>query len=742
MRIDRHHLRDKPRGLGRSAVLAVVFGLVAVTVSTPATGSAVSGTSPAITSVATQTAATTGPALDLVDQTTWVAPNSTATATIGYRGVPAGSTIHPTLYGAVPTRSAFTLTMKGRSLSGPGQELAAHPTRGTSGRITVKFGVEDGTSPVGDTAPPPGERVTLTRPGVYPLVFDLTDSAGTTTTTLVSYVIRLARAPGPAETQTQRPLLVSTVVPFESAPSHADDGTVRIPSTTRAAMRALVDGLSGGNAGPESATTASLAYAITPELVEAFAESTDPTDRQLARSLQDEINGHGVLPMPYVGLDLGSWLTSSQLGGRLDELRIRGVAATTRHLGPVDPTIVDVAGWSAGKNDRVTPKSLAWLEAQGATGVLLRPSDLDPLDESRFPRTLTQRFDVNLPGRATLSGVELDTGLARHFTSEDPTLGVNQLMADLAVLGLDLPSLQRGVVVSPPSGWVPSATFLRAYRNALAGSHPAATTPLIRPTPLNTLFEELPTARAAGDMATGGPPLRRTLQSSDRVSPPKRALIAGLSLATAGVVSLAATLPGGASASNRVVDGFQRQIDVASSAALTTAEAGRRLDVVTAGIDALTSSVKLPAPQTITLTSNTADIPFTIHRGTNGPTVAKLSLDAGQRLIFLDGNEMTVRLSRPTTQVRLRVRVDSPGDTIVRARLTSPDGGIDLGDTRLVIRSTAVSGMGLIITFGSLAFLLVWWARDIVRRRRRRRAAHIPPAQLLDLDLAPDPDLE
>ncbi len=71
---------------------------------------------------------------------------------------------------------------------------------------------------------------------------------------------------------------------------------------------------------------------------------------------------------------------------------------------------------------------------------------------------------------------------------------------------------------------------------------------------------------------------------------------------------------------------------------------------------------------------------------------------------------------------------------------TSPNGTLLAGSTKLVVRSTAVSGMGLVISFGSLAFLFLWWGRDIVRVRRRRRANRVRPADLIDVPHGSDVD--
>jgi HAMP domain-containing protein len=44
-------------------------------------------------------------------------------------------------------------------------------------------------------------------------------------------------------------------------------------------------------------------------------------------------------------------------------------------------------------------------------------------------------------------------------------------------------------------------------------------------------------------------------------------------------------------------------------------------------------------------------------------------------------------------------------------------------DALLTVRSTAASGVGVMISAGAALFLAVWWGRDIRRRRRARHPA-------------------
>jgi hypothetical protein len=100
-----------------------------------------------------------------------------------------------------------------------------------------------------------------------------------------------------------------------------------------------------------------------------------------------------------------------------------------------------------------------------------------------------------------------------------------------------------------------------------------------------------------------------------------------------------------------------------------------------------------------------------------------VQLAASPRLDFPQGTRIPITLEPGSTLVTLRVRAPVPGDTPFDVRVTSPDGGIELAQTRVTVRSTAVSGIGLVLSVGAGAFLLLWWFHHWHRARRERRAA-------------------
>ena len=61
------------------------------------------------------------------------------------------------------------------------------------------------------------------------------------------------------------------------------------------------------------------------------------------------------------------------------------------------------------------------------------------------------------------------------------------------------------------------------------------------------------------------------------------------------------------------------------------------------------------------------------------------------------------------------------GSFPITVTMQSPDGSLIVGRTRLTVRSTAASGLGLILSGAAGAFLLLWWARHVLKGRRARR---------------------
>jgi hypothetical protein len=131
----------------------------------------------------------------------------------------------------------------------------------------------------------------------------------------------------------------------------------------------------------------------------------------------------------------------------------------------------------------------------------------------------------------------------------------------------------------------------------------------------------------------------------------------------------------------------------------------------------------VPASRSITLTAREGEIPVTVLNETGYAMHVQVRLSSDQ-LRFPGGARaavQTVDLTHRNTTARFRVQARTSGSFPIRIELVSPDGRLTVGTSRLVVRSTAASGVGVVLSLGAACFLLVWWARHAMRARRRVR---------------------
>jgi hypothetical protein len=235
----------------------------------------------------------------------------------------------------------------------------------------------------------------------------------------------------------------------------------------------------------------------------------------------------------------------------------------------------------------------------------------------------------------------------------------------------------------------------------------------VRPATVDEVFQEV---QPASDAAGG--PLVRALQPApapDLQGHPER--LAGV---RATIGSFAQLVP---SATTQVAAWEQRLLE-SGSADLEPAERSRYLEVIEETIGRRLDRIDSPESQTVTLTSREGVIPFTLRNELDQPVELLLELQGGSAIEFPGGaDRLTERVEPGSRQIRLRVHTRSPGVIPVTVRVTSPDGGLLVTTSRVTVRSTAVSGIGYVLTIGAAGFLVVWWFRHWRRARRERRLA-------------------
>jgi beta-lactamase regulating signal transducer with metallopeptidase domain len=75
-----------------------------------------------------------------------------------------------------------------------------------------------------------------------------------------------------------------------------------------------------------------------------------------------------------------------------------------------------------------------------------------------------------------------------------------------------------------------------------------------------------------------------------------------------------------------------------------------------------------------------------------------------------------------TNVVYVNVRARTSGVFTVGITLESPAGGLQLSSGQIVVRSTATSIVGIVLSVGAVVVLAVWWVRTSRKRRSLRLA--------------------
>ena len=671
------------------------------------------------------------PTVRLIGRTPWVGDGFDFEVSLQVAAATAGSTIRLQVHDRVRSRSEFARTVDGEGLRDVEWVEGPLPLDGGAGPVTF-------TVPI---APAEGRTVAgIDSPGVYPVSIDVFDPDGEEVASLYTHLVRLAPFDPDSE---ELPLDVGVV-------ARLGDGAVDVGPLTDEPPVAPDD-----LAAASDALTAALAahpdlginLSVLPENLATIAAS----DPDAADELAAAVGESELLGEPWVPVDEAAWDQDDP--ALLSQLRTRGVAALDQALGRRAGTARIGVGASLA--------SLGVAVDEGTDLVVVDEEALAPLDTDDFPYTLARPFQLDLaavagdpdeepdepddeaPAGATVTAVAADAALGQHaaLAADDPVLAASLVLADLAVIADDEPSSARLAVVLLPSSATSSPEFLSTLLDGLEAPEAPPAPPPPTPDPETGEVPEAPAptpaaapkvraaaltpavASVAGAGAGGildGPddPLVRQLVDAGEVTD---------------VASLARTLSAGRVdlASYRTVFGdadplaerAEALLDTAAAADLDTATREEALLSVTAHIDDQLGLIEAPPLQRVTLTDREGLIQLVFTNDTGMPAEVLLVMRA-DRLVLPDAPDgtMQVRLEPDVTRVELRVEARSSGDAPLDIRVTSPDGRLAVAETRVAVRTTAVSGVGVVLMVGAMAFLVVWWTRTIVRERRGRRS--------------------
>ena len=418
----------------------------------------------------------------------------------------------------------------------------------------------------------------------------------------------------------------------------------------------------------------------------------------LGDTMSQDVANHEVIASPYTPIDPGT-LDASGLTGSLRRQMSRGrqvLLSTGLGQGTSE------AGWLAS-----TPVSEATMNALASKGferaIVPDASLSEPTAESL---NWGEPFTTS-PGTSSVTALAIDPILSSQLEGgSDPVLSAERLLADLAFLHFERPSLSLplGVIAVTPGGWTPSASFLATLLGGLQGN------PLIQASTASSLFT--------------------TLRIGSNENPPSRALATtgpGVAWPSTQVSQLVGEQVRQASFASAVVDDptliatLHDQLLTTESDQLSTSGRQEALRSAARALDDQISTVAFGGAE-ITLTSLKGSIPITLTKTAPYSLRGILQLKS-THLHFPRGQRSTVLLDHPTQSIRIAAVAETTGDLPFTATLLTPRGALTIARQKVVVHTTQTSVVAIILTIGAALVLIAWWLRTSSKKPRRQHRA-------------------
>ena len=658
--------------------------------------------------------AQTAPAPDndivLTSQTAWVGGGGTANPDL-HLGLkitaanPATTTLQVSVFRRLVNRSDFDASLDGKirtALTHAFDQVALNKlTVDASGAYQVDV-------PVNPLVEEPGVGLlSIQVPGVYPVQVVTLDRSNRILARLTTHLLFTGKA-----TAKQTPLDVALLAPVHAAPAIGKDGKpAKVTEAKSAALASEADAVAAHPGVPVTLTP-------TPETLEALASGTEVDKASLAK-LAGAVQGTAdrVVAAPYVSVNVAT-MNAVGLDAELSAQITRGsaVIGSTLHVTPSLQTWVEQGALSVSGIDDLYGRGVRQLVVDGTS--------LSPVAGTATAATLAQPFELAGRDGHRVAAVATDAGLQAHFTN-GPTqvLAAHQLLADLAMIQQEAPNATRGVVVAIPDTWPVNPEFLSAVLDGLQGS------PMVTPVTVGRLFTDVGPAQAQR-----GATLVRSLAFPQPPGPTisDAPAIRAARAAITGVASVAPAEPA-------LSDDAQRQLLIAQSADVADRQRPAQVAAATKLVTDVRDLVHLPANESITLTARKGSIPITL--ASNAPYTARVRIRlSSQKLAFhgigvvggscqpgASAETCVVDLHNENTTLKVPVQARTAGVYPLKIELMSPDGSVALATAQYTVRSTAASGVGIVLSIGAALLLVLWWGRDLHHGRRARQLVPAAP---------------
>jgi hypothetical protein len=477
------------------------------------------------------------------------------------------------------------------------------------------------------------------------------------------------------------PLLTALVIEITGPPPLQSDGANRIDPDTVRSLRSVVDALVDH---PLVATD----LRMPPATVVALAQSGDAAHARLLDDLIGVIGGGiRLASSPFVTADPEAWRQAERPDIYRDildhgDLALADELGTTpdRSIVHLPPTGID--------------ETLDLLSHLGSQRFIVGADHLDPRPDDLA--AMTQPVRLRGANGSPFTALVIDPDLSEHLVGPDgPVAAVQHLLADLAVRSWTEPVVPRQTVITISD---PSALDAHLLDVLLGGLEEA---PFVDLAPLPVLFSSIAT------LDPNTIPLK-TLWPEPVASAAAKVRDRGLVEIT---IEAYQSLVGGRRPEIAHLDDL---LEATAAAELDTGQGEPYLRAVYDAVLVVLDAFEAPDDQNVRLTSRRATVPFTVDNGLSVPVHVRLHLESDGRLDFPDGDTLDATLNPGSNRISILVEARTSGDARLQITVRSPDPSelLQLQSSTLLVRSTQLSGVGVLLLAGALLVLGVWWFRS------------------------------
>ncbi len=148
---------------------------------------------------------------------------------------------------------------------------------------------------------------------------------------------------------------------------------------------------------------------------------------------------------------------------------------------------------------------------------------------------------------------------------------------------------------------------------------------------------------------------------------------------------------------------------------LNPADRSRAMTRLRDNLRSALGGVILPDGQSVTLATLNANIPITVENRSSGTRSVLLEFESDKIEVDQDGELIALPPGSSTIDIDLEAR--SLGLSPLTVRIFTPDRSEELASTRFAVRSTAIPGLGLLLSAAAFVFLIAWWLVSFSRAK-------------------------